>query len=141
MRIAIAIDGSDHCLRALKQALAFANKMKESSTFVLVNVHLSALLSPVARGIDRQQIEQYMNQIAEEELAEAKKILAATGHTAQIIKGHGEVAPVILDLLKKEKFDLLVVGGKGRGTLTDLLLGSVATKLVNLSPIPVLVVK
>jgi nucleotide-binding universal stress UspA family protein len=46
-----------------------------------------------------------------------------------------------LDLLKKEKFDLLVVGGKGRGTLTDLLLGSVATKLVNLSPIPVLVVK
>ena len=79
MRIAIAIDGSDHCLRALKQALAFADKMKESSTFVLVNVHLSALLSPVARGIDRQQIEQYMDQIAEEELAEAKKILAATG--------------------------------------------------------------
>ena len=38
MRIAIAIDGSDHCLRALKQALAFADKMKESSMAIAIRM-------------------------------------------------------------------------------------------------------
>lgn len=141
MRIAIAVDGSENSLRAVNHALAFARQLKENPTLTLINVHLSALISPVARGIDRHQIEQYMDQIAEEELAEGKKAVSAAGMTAKVIKGHGEVAPTILEILKKEGIDMLVVGGKGRGGLGDILLGSIATKLINLSPIPVMVVK
>ena len=63
------------------------------------------------------------------------------GVAAKIVKGHGEVVPTILDTIKKEGLDLLVVGGKGRSSLSDLILGSVTTKLISLSPIPVLVVK
>ncbi len=61
--------------------------------------------------------------------------------TAQVIKGHGEIAATILDVMKKEKVDMLVMGGKGRSSLSDLILGSVTTKLVSVSPVPVLVVK
>ena len=141
MQIAIAVDGSECSLRAVQHALELAKKLKEPAALVLINVHLSALLSPVARGIDRHQIEQYMDQIAEEDLAEAKKAVAASGETAEIIKAHGEIVPVILNLIKDKAIDLLVVGGKGRGAITDLLLGSTANKLISLSPIPVLVVK
>ncbi len=141
MRIGIAIDGSENSLRALREAIRLGNMMKEPASLLLINVHLSALISPVARGIDRKQIESYMDQIAEEELADAKRIVADAGLSAEIIKGHGEVAPTILQTIKNEKLDLLVVGGKGRSSVTDLLLGSVTTKLISLSPIPVIVVK
>ncbi len=141
MRIGIAIDGSENSLRALREAIRLGNMMKEPASLLLINVHLSALISPVARGIDRKQIESYMDQIAEEELADAKRIVADAGLSAEIVKGHGEVAPTILQTIKNEKLDLLVVGGKGRSSVTDLLLGSVTTKLISLSPIPVIVVK
>lgn len=141
MRIAIAVDGSENSLRALRYAIDMAGKLKEPVQLSLLNVHISALISPVARGIDRKQVEQYMDEIAEEELSEAKKILTQSGLVADVIKGHGEVVPTILEIVKKEKIDQLIVGGKGRSSLADLLIGSTTTKLISLSPIPVTVVK
>ncbi|MEN9771692.1 MAG: hypothetical protein RJA58_335 [Pseudomonadota bacterium] len=141
MRIGIAIDGSENSLRALREAIRLSKLLKDPASLVLINVHLSALISPVARGIDRKQIESYMDQIAEEELADAKRIVAEAGMSADIVKGHGEVAPTILETLQKEKIEMLVLGGKGRSSVTDLLLGSITTKLISLSPIPVIVVK
>lgn len=141
MRIAIAVDGSDNSLRAVREAMSIANALKEKPALLLLNVHLSALISPVAKGIDRHQIEQYMDQIAEEELKEAKNILTAAGQAFTVVKGHGEVAATIIDIIKKENLNLLIVGGKGRSSISDLILGSVTTKLISHSPIPVLVVK
>lgn len=141
MRIAIAVDGSENSLRAVREAVTVSNALKEKPDLLLLNVHLSALISPVAKGIDRQQIENYMDQIAEEELKEAKAILSNAGLAFSVIKGHGEVAATILDIIKKENLNLLVVGGKGRSSITDLILGSVTTKLISHSPVPVLVVK
>lgn len=141
MRIAIAVDGSENSLRAVREAVTVSNALKQTPELLLLNVHLSALISPVAKGIDRHQIEQYMDQIAEEELKDARKILAEAGLSFTVIKGHGEVAATILDIVKKQNLDLLVVGGKGRSSISDLILGSVTTKLISHSPVPVLVVK
>lgn len=141
MKIAVAVDGSENALRAVREAVRICTLLKDRPALMLLNVHMSALISPVAKGIDRHQVEEYMDQIAEEELKEARQILADAGVTAKVIKGHGEVVPTILDAIKKEGLDLLVVGGKGRSSLSDLILGSVTTKLISLSPIPVLVVK
>lgn len=141
MHIGIAVDGSANSLRAVRHAIALAGDLKTAPQLTLINVHLSALVSPVAKGIDRHQIEQYMDQIAEEELKDARKILAEAGLSFTVIKGHGEVAATILDIVKKQNLDLLVVGGKGRSSISDLILGSVTTKLISHSPVPVLVVK
>ncbi len=141
MRIAIAVDGSENSLRAVRYAIGLNQKLKEPASITLLNVHVSALISPVARGIDRKQVEQYMDEIAEEELSEAKKLLTQTGISANVIKGHGDVVPTIIEIIKKENIDLLIVGGKGRSGLTDLLIGSTTTKLISHCPAPVTVVK
>ena len=107
MRIAIAVDGSENSLRAVREAVTVSNALKQTPELLLLNVHLSALISPVAKGIDRHQIEQYMDQIAEEELKDAKKILAEAGLSFTVIKGHGEVAATILDIVKKQNLNLL----------------------------------
>lgn len=141
MRIAIAVDGSDNSLRAVRYGLELAGRLKEAPTLILVNVHISALISPVARGIDRKQVEQYMDEIAEEELAQAKALVGQAGFSAEVIKGHGEIVPTLLEIIKKEKIDQLIVGGKGRSGLADLLIGSTTTKLISHCPVPVTVVK
>jgi universal stress protein A len=52
----------------------------------------------------------------------------------------GDPAATLLNELKSGAFDLIVLGTHGRTGLVHLLLGSVAEKLVRLSPVPVLTV-
>lgn len=141
MHIAIAIDGSKHALKALQQAITLARGLKEMPRLSLVNVHLNALVSPVARGIDQKLVQAYMDEIAEQELAEARARLKAEGLTAEVTKAHGEIVPSLLAFIRDQGVDLMVVGGKGRGSLVDMMLGSVAGRLAETSPVPVLIVK
>jgi universal stress protein A len=52
----------------------------------------------------------------------------------------GDPAGTLVHKLKQGEHDLIVVGTHGRTGLAHLLLGSVAEKLVRLSPVPVLTV-
>lgn len=52
----------------------------------------------------------------------------------------GDPAGKLLEELRRGKHDLVVLGTHGRTGLMHLLLGSVAEKLVRLSPVPVLTV-
>lgn len=58
---------------------------------------------------------------------------------AQIIIRSGDPATHILHEIPGH--DLVVMGAHGRGAFADILLGSVASKVVRLSPIPVLTVR
>jgi nucleotide-binding universal stress UspA family protein len=52
----------------------------------------------------------------------------------------GDVTRSLLDVAASSPTKMIVVGRSGRGQLADLLLGSVAQKLVCLAPCPVVVV-
>jgi nucleotide-binding universal stress UspA family protein len=52
----------------------------------------------------------------------------------------GEPASALLTELKKGEHDLVVLSTHGRTGIAHLLLGSIAEKLVRLSPVPVLTV-
>jgi universal stress protein A len=52
----------------------------------------------------------------------------------------GDPASALLHELKAGMYDLVVIGTHGRTGLSHILLGSVAEKLVRLSPVPVLTV-
>lgn len=47
----------------------------------------------------------------------------------------------IIDFAEKENIDLIVIGTKGRSGLKKLLLGSVASGIINYTHCPVLIVK
>ena len=52
----------------------------------------------------------------------------------------GRPAEVVLNFLQEAPIELIVVGSRGQGLAAPSVLGSTATALVNLSPVPVLVV-
>jgi len=59
----------------------------------------------------------------------------------QIIVERGNPVKKIIEHSKKEKFDLIVMGTHGHGTLEDAMIGSTARRVVRRSKIPVLVVR
>ncbi|MDP2680239.1 MAG: universal stress protein, partial [Rhodoferax sp.] len=53
----------------------------------------------------------------------------------------GETAPTLVEFATDKTCSLIVMGARGLGNVAGLLLGSVATKVVKLSTLPVLLVK
>ena len=53
----------------------------------------------------------------------------------------GEVVPMILQFAEEIQCHQIVIGPRGLGVVKGLLLGSVASKLVQLSTVPVLLLK
>ena len=74
-------------------------------------------------------------------LVEAKERAQSIGVAkVRTSSGSGDVTEAIMDMARRERSDIIVVGRRGRGQLTGLLLGSVSQKLVSLAPCLVLVV-
>ena len=59
----------------------------------------------------------------------------------QIIVERGNPVEKIIEHSEKAKFDLIVMGTHGHGTLEDAMIGSTARRVVRRSKIPVLVVR
>jgi nucleotide-binding universal stress UspA family protein len=53
----------------------------------------------------------------------------------------GDPAPKILKFIKSSKCDLLVMGSRGLGAFKNLVLGSVATKILSKCDVPVTLVR
>ena len=57
------------------------------------------------------------------------------------VETHGSIPNGIVDYAKRQQIDLIVVGTHGRGAMKQLLMGSVAERVVRTAPCPVLAVR
>jgi nucleotide-binding universal stress UspA family protein len=78
---------------------------------------------------------------AESELTKWAKELSATGWKVTTEAAEGPAAYVIERLAREREVDLIAMGTHGRGGLRELVLGSVAKRVVQHSPCPVLTVR
>ena len=141
MKILIPIDGSKPSLNAVKYVVGFVKNLRSKCAVTLLSVHDDAGLNHVRRFVPKDQIDDYLRDLSEKQLKPVQKILndADVLHTTVIGRGH--VPEEIVLLAKKEKFDLIVMGTKGRGGLMDALVGSVAQRVVGAAKQPVLLIK
>jgi nucleotide-binding universal stress UspA family protein len=74
-------------------------------------------------------VDDYLREVSEKELKPAQKTLDAAGVKHNMVIKRGNVSEEIINLAAKEKFDLIVMGSKGRTGIIDALIGSVAQKV------------
>ena len=141
MKLLVATDGSKNSLRAVKYASQLLERMSQPGSITLISVHDDVALRHARRFVGKQAVEDYLRELSEQDLADARKLLDKAGVTHDMIIRTGHVASEIADAAERGKFDLLVLGSKGRSALKDLLIGSIAKRVAELSKVPVLLVK
>jgi nucleotide-binding universal stress UspA family protein len=140
MRILVPVDGSQAALRAVKHAAAIAAHTR--GEVQLLNVQPILPMYGVVRTYMRvPQYKVARATLARQALAGAEKMLARAkiAHRDHVM--YGEPGETIAAAARELKCRMIVMGTRGQGAVGTLLLGSVATKVVHLSKVPVTLVK
>ena len=142
MKILLAVDGSKYSLDAVNCLIEHADWYREKPTVELLTVHLPVPKLPnMSLVVGKNQIKRYYEEEGEAMLAAAKKKLAAAGIGFKATILVGQIADTIVQHAQKTRCDLIYIGTHGRTAAGNMLLGSIATKVMHISPIPVLLVR
>jgi nucleotide-binding universal stress UspA family protein len=144
----VPVDYSPSSLASLKYAAFLASALGAELDVVHVWDRPSYVSDDVVvqdREGRRGSLSQMVHDNAEREMTQfLEKSRAATGKASVQAQQHrllsGEPVSALLAEVEKGSHDLVVIGTHGRTGLKHLLLGSVAERLVRLSPVPVVTV-
>src|SRR6266849_4277156 len=119
----------------MKRILVGVDGSKESRDAAVYAAELARTMDSAA---------QWQHEENEHAAAIAQEVSAAIGgpgRTTETMVASGPPAEKLADLAQSGDVDLVVVGHRGRGAITRMLMGSVADRLVQICPKPVLVVR
>jgi nucleotide-binding universal stress UspA family protein len=138
-RILVAVDGSAHSVRVAKYAAGLAAQLNSQLTLahgieVLQRRGAEAIVPYDA--FDREQ-----ERAARDLVRDLSQRLDAVDVRVDTRVVKGNPAQAIAELARQEGYDCIVVGSRGEGELSRLLLGSFAHRLLHISDTPVLVVR
>jgi len=142
MKILVATDGSKSSMQAVKYAAKLVGMMQPAAhSITLINVHDDTGLRHAKAFVGSTAVADYLRELGEKDLKPARKVLEAANIHHDMVMRNGHTAQEIIDCAKEGKFDLIVMGSKGRGAVADLLIGSVAARVLAAAKPPVLLVK
>lgn len=141
MKLLVAVDGSDNALRATRFAASLLAQSRAPGSMTLITVRDDLALRNARRFVGSQAVDDYLREQSEQDLAGARELLAAECVPCDCLMRVGPIAREITQAAASGEFTMVVLGSKGRTGLRDLLIGSVARRVSETSPIPVLLVK
>lgn len=142
MKILVPVDGSEPSNRAVDCLIKELDWVKGG-----VEAHLLNVQRPLPYGgvvgkfVGQDEINKYHHDEGMATLKSAMKKLDSAGVKYQHHIGVGDEAEVIARYAKEKGCDRIFMGTRGMGSVSNMVLGSVATKVIHLSPVPVSLVK
>jgi nucleotide-binding universal stress UspA family protein len=141
-RIVVGVEGSEHGAAAIEWAVRMSKGMGSEVIAVFAispPVYFDAgFMAPMAPP---QYDPEWRAEIKKEFERDWCKGLRAAGVKYRTVLEDGRPASVIAAVADREKADIIVVGRRGRGGVTELVLGSVSHELVLGSKRPVLAIE
>jgi nucleotide-binding universal stress UspA family protein len=132
--IVVGFDGRDGARTALSEATGLAKELG-APLVVVFAYHVSPL------GGEVQDLHDALIERGQAVTAEAMAAARDQGVDARAELVHGAPAPALVELAEQLGARVIVVGSTGEGPLKSAIVGSTPHKLIQLSPIPVLVVR
>jgi nucleotide-binding universal stress UspA family protein len=141
MNILLAVDGSPYTAKAVRYITAHLNWFHGNPELHLLHVKAPIPLGHARAAVGREAVEAYYKDEATAVLAPAEKMLRESGIPYQSAYKVGDVADEIKAYCEKHHMDMIVMGSHGHGALTNLVMGSVTTKVLAITSVPVLIVR
>ncbi len=138
--ILVPVDGSTNALHATDYAITQAKRNR--GHVHLLNVQLlpdtyRTVREYLAAPPNRELTTRRANAIVRPAAARLQR--AGVPHNVHVI--YGDIAPMIVQAARRLKCESIIMGTRGLGPVRNLLLGSVATKVIHLAKTPVTLVK
>jgi len=142
----VAVDGSQHAKRALDTACKLLRPEQDEvmvltciDEYSALDVLDEELVLFAAETVEKANAE--LRENGTRMLTEAAEYLKARGLSYSTYLAKGNSREGIVEAAKDNKVDIVVVGSRGLGALSRLLVGSVSEYVVTHAPCPVLVVR
>ncbi len=136
-KILCPVDFSDTSMNAANNAINFSMEIKAEITFIhIIDIQAMQNIGDLSGGGIND-----INLLIEEEkpvLSKLKEECDKKGIKVKTVLTHGEPVSVILETIKEDGHDLIIMGTHGKTGLRRLVLGSIAENVVRKSDIPVL---
>jgi len=133
LRLLLAADGSESAMRAA----TFASRLAGWCHGEVHVLHVAPVLSVAGSifGPSEKLIEHWSGKHAEEALAGARGVLdrARVTYTEHVVAGD-DIRSAILEAARENACGIIVMGTRGLGPVTGLLLGSVAQRVLEHAP-------
>lgn len=140
MKILLAVDGSAYTKKMLAYLTTHDEVFSVKNDYTLINVQ--SPLPPRARAaVGAEVVNAYYAEEATKATASVVKFLQRHGIEPKLITKVGAAGEVIAKAATSGKFDMLVMGSHGHSALGNLIMGSVATRVLADSKVPVLLVR
>ncbi|WP_404301115.1 universal stress protein [Alicycliphilus denitrificans] len=140
MNILLAVDGSPYTKKMLAYLAAHDEMLGTSHNYTAITVQPA--LPPRARAaLGKETVDSYYAEEGEKVLAPVVKFLGRHGVQLKTVTKVGPVGETIAKLAESGKYDLIVMGTHGHGSLGKLVMGSVSTQVLANCTVPVLLVR
>jgi len=138
-RVLIATDGSDRA--SVATHLAASLRWPKQTRIAVVEVMPPLFPGVETPGPSLTYLDKLERERIDRDLAEARDVLAKTGACVEVESRTGRVATEVVAAALAFGADLVIVGSRGRGPITSLLLGSIAAEAIDHAPCAVLVAR
>ncbi len=137
-KVLVATDGSAESFKAIDRAVELAN----GNNVEIIVVNVAEDFCPIGLvEIDCDTIRELVMKESRGIMSTAVGKFKEAGIEARGIIEFGSPAETIVEIAKREKVDEIIVASHGKHGVRKLLVGSVASRVLEWAPCPVIVVK
>ena len=138
-KILVPTDGSDYSVRASEYAIGIAKML--SAQIIVVYVIDTVVIDQISKTTERDSVEQELKEDGQRYIHYVLGLSAKEGVKSSSLLVKGSPYEQIVHLARELNIDLIVMGTYGRRGTERVLIGSVAERVIEYAPCPVLVVK
>ena len=140
MKILLASDGSKCALRAAKYVAANLGMFGVKPEVSLVHVQ-PPIPSRAASAVPRATLDRYYRDESRKAMRPAERILKAGRIEYQEVRLIGDPGRSLAAYASRKGFSMVIMGSRGQGALSSIVLGSVVRKVLVECAVPVLVIR
>jgi nucleotide-binding universal stress UspA family protein len=140
MRILLAVDGSAYTKRMLAYVAAHDEWLADRHQYMVLTA-VPGIPPRAASMLDRETVKGFYRDEAEKVFKPIRAFFKQRGIQAEFVSKVGPAGDAIAKQADSGSFDLLMMGSHGHGSVVNVVMGSVATKVLASCKVPVLLVR